>query len=218
MKVLIYGASGMVGQGVLREALRDNSVTQVHIVGRSPTRTTHPKLREILLADLTNPASIESQLSGINACFFCLGASAAGMDEAGYTRVNHDIPVAHGMLLSRLNSQMTFVYVSGAGTGSQKAMWAKVKRRTEEALLALPLKSAYMLRPGVIQPLHGVRSKTPMYHAFYAATAPLLTLARKLFPNYVVSSEEIGLVMLKAAKTGAPKSILESADIRALLG
>ena len=139
------------------------------------------------------------------------------MDEAGYSRINHDIPLAAGPVLSRLNPQLTFTYVSGAGTGSQSAMWARVKRRTETDLLALPLKAAYMFRPGVIQPLHGARSKTPMYNAFYVLTSPLLSIARKLLPKYVLSTEEIGLAMLEVARHGAPKSILETADIRGLV-
>lgn len=217
MKVLIYGATGMVGQGVLREALKADDVTLVQTVGRSPTGLQHSKLREVVLADLHDPASIESQLVGFDACFFCLGVSSAGMNEADYARINHDIPVATAETLSRINPGMTFVYVSGAGTGGQSAMWARVKRRTELALQAMPFKGAYMFRPGVIQPLHGARSKTPLYHVFYMATSPLLSLARRLFPAYVLSTEEVGIAMLNAARYGAPQAILESADIRALL-
>lgn len=218
MNVVIYGASGMVGQGVLREALRDERVTRVQIVGRSSTGVSHPKLNEMLLPDLLDPAPLEGQLTGIDACFFCLGASAAGLDEASYRRINHDIPLAHARLLVRLNPGLCFIYVSGAGTGSQSAMWARVKRSTEQALLALPFRAAYMLRPGVIQPLHGARSKTSWYNAFYTVARPLLSLAHRLFPQYVLTTEEIGRAMLKAAQEGAPGAILETADIRALVG
>ena len=218
MNVLIYGATGMVGQGVLSEALGDERVKRVQIVGRSSAGVSHPKLDEVLLADLLDPTPLEPRLAGFDACFFCLRASAAGLDEASYRRINHDIPLAHAQLLARLNPTMCFIYVSGAGTGSASAMWARVKRSTEQALLALPFRAAYMLRPGVIQPLHGARSKTALYHAFYTVAGPLLTLARRLFPNQVVSTEEVGLAMLKLAQYGAPAPILEPADIRALVG
>jgi uncharacterized protein YbjT (DUF2867 family) len=217
MNILIFGATGMVGQGVLREALRADDVKLVQTIGRSATGVTHAKLRDVLHADLIDYTPVEGQLTGFDACFFCLGASTVGMEESGYTRINYEIPLAAGRVLSRLNPEMSFAYVSGAGTGSQSAMWARVKRRTEDALLALPFKAAYMFRPGVIQPLHGARSKTRLYHAFYVATSPLLSLARRLFPAYVLSTEDIGIAMLNAARHGTPKPRLESADIRALL-
>lgn len=217
MKIIIFGASGMVGQGVLREALAAEDVTHILSIGRSDSEVTHPKLRTLVHADLLDYSAIEDLLTGFDACFFCLGASAVGMDEAGYSRINHDIPLAAGQVLSRLNPQLTYTYVSGAGTGSQSAMWARVKRRTETDLLELPFKAAYMFRPGVIQPLHGARSKTPMYNAFYVLTGPLLSIARKLLPKYVLSTEEIGLAMLEVVRHGAPKTILETADIRALV-
>jgi len=217
MKVLVFGATGMVGQGVLREALHSDSVTQVSTVGRASTGMTHPKLNEVVCANLTDLTAVREQLMGFDACFFCLGASSVGMDESEYTRINHDMPVSVGQQLSQWNSAMTFVYVSGAGTGSSSAMWARVKKRTEDTLLTMPFKAAFMFRPGVIQPLHGARSKTQLYYAFYVLVSPLLTTARHLFPKSVLSTEEIGLAMLKVAEFGAPKVVLESADIRALL-
>ncbi|MEB0206807.1 NAD-dependent epimerase/dehydratase family protein [Pseudomonas sp. CCC3.1] len=217
MRILIFGATGMVGQGVLREALGADDVSHVLSIGRSTNDASHPKLRTLMHTDLLDYTTIEEQLTGFDACFFCLGASAMGMDEARYTHINHDIALTAGRVLSRLNPQLTFTYVSGAGTGSQSAMWARVKRRTENDLLALPFKAAYMFRPGVIQPLHGARSKTPMYNAFYVLTSPLLSLARRLLPQYVLSTEEIGLAMLEVARHGALKKVLETADIRALV-
>lgn len=217
MKVIIFGATGMVGQGVLREALNADDVSQVLAVGRTPLAINHPKLDVLVLSNLLDYTPVQDSLRGFDACFFCLGASAMGLDEAGYTRINHDIPLAAAHALSSLNPQLTFTYVSGAGTGSQSAMWARVKRRTEQDLLALPFKAAYMFRPGVIQPLHGVRSKTPAYNIFYTLTGPLLSLARRLLPRHVLSTEELGVAMLEVVRHGAPKAVLETGDIRELL-
>ena len=218
MKILIFGATGMVGQGVLREAHAAGDVSALTIVGRSPSGTRHPKLSEIVHANLLDLSPVAGQLTGFDGCFFCLGASSVGVDEATYTRINYDIPVAIGQCLASLNPGMTFIYVSGAGTGSRpQIMWARVKRRTEEALATMPFKAAYMFRPGVIQPLNGARSKTALYHAFYVITSPLLSAARHFFPDYVLSTQEIGDAMLIAIRRGAPQCILEAADIRALL-
>lgn len=216
MKILIFGATGMVGQGVLREALLAGDVTQVLVIGRSSAGVQHPKLHELVHADLFDYRAIEDRLQGFDACFFCLGASSAGLDEAAYTRINHDLPVAAAQALSRLNPEMTFVYVSGAGTGSQSTMWARVKRRTEAALLAMPFKAAYMLRPGIIQPLNGARSKTPIYRALYAALSPVISWARRQFPNHVVSTADIGLAMLNVARHGSGPKVIEASDIRVL--
>ena len=217
MKVLIFGATGMVGQGVLRETLLASDVTQVQTLGRSETRMRHPKLREFVHMDLLDYRGIEDELVGFDACFFCLGASATGLDKAGYTRINHDIPVAAAQVLARLNPSMTFTYVSGAGTGRQSAMWAKVKANTEQALLAMHFKAGYMFRPGVIQPLYGARSKTRPYDVFYRITSPFLSIARRAWPDYVLSTEDIGIAMLSATRRGTPPYILESRDIRRLV-
>ena len=169
MNVLVFGATGMVGQGVLRECLVDPAVALVQTVGRTATGVTHPRLSEIVHADLMSYASIEPRLVGFDACFFCLGVSSAGMSEADYERVTYGITMAAATTLARLNKSMTFIYVSGAGTDSSergRIMWARVKGRTENALLRLPFKAAYMFRPGVIQPLHGITSKTAAYRIF----------------------------------------------------
>ncbi len=219
MNVLLFGASGMVGQGVLRECLLDSGVQLVQTVGRTASGGESPKLREIVHADLWHYESIEQDLSGFDACFFCLGVSVSGMTEEAYERITYGITLAAAGTLCRLNPQMTFVYVSGAGTDSTergRIMWARVKGKTENALMRLPLKGAYMFRPGVIQPLHGIRSKTAAYRIFYTFTKPLLPLLRAAFPNQVLTTEQIGRAMLKAVKTGYPKRVLESRDIRAL--
>ena len=209
----------MVGQGVLHECLLDSGVPLVKTVGRTATGIQHPKLREVAHQDLWNYSSIEMELSGFDACFFCLGVSAAGMKEADYERVTYGITMAAAEVLCRLNPQMTFVYVSGAGTDSSeqgRMMWARVKGRTENALLRLPFKAAYMFRPGFIQPLHGVRSKTTAYRVFYILTKPLLPILRWAFPAFILTTEQIGRAMLAVARNGAPKRILESRDVNAL--
>jgi uncharacterized protein YbjT (DUF2867 family) len=220
MNVLLFGATGMVGQGVLRECLLDSVVQLVQTIGRSPSGVQNPKLREIVHADLLDYSSIESSLIGFDACFFCLGISSFRMKEDAYERVTYALTLAAATTLCRLNPQMTFIYVSGAGTDSSehgKTMWARVKGKTENALLRLPFKASYMFRPGVIQPTHGVRSKTTSYRLIYDLTKLLLPVLRWAFPNAILTTEEIGLAMLVVAKQGASKRVLEARDIRALL-
>jgi uncharacterized protein YbjT (DUF2867 family) len=210
----------MVGQGVLRECLHDPGVQLVQTVGRASTGVQDPKLREIVHQDLWNFAPIETALSGFVAGFFCLGVSAAGMKEAGYERVTYGITLAAAETPSRLNANMTFIYVSGAGTDSSehgRIMWARVKGKTENALMRLPFKAAYMFRPGIIEPMYGAKSKTPAYRVFYALGKPLLPVMRWAFPDYVLTTEEIGRAMLKVARQGASKQVLETRDIRAIL-
>jgi uncharacterized protein YbjT (DUF2867 family) len=216
MNVLLFGTTGMVGQGALRECLLDPEVEKVVTVGRSATRQQHPKLREIVHTDLLDFSAIESELTGFDACFFCLGVSAAGLTEEQYQRVTYDITLAAAQTLVRLNPGMTLIYVSGSGTDSTehgRIMWARVKGATENALLRLPFKAAYMFRPAGIQPLHGIKSKTKLYRAFYAVTRPIFPLLKALFPNYVTTTEHLGRAMIKVAKQGAPKAVLEAADI-----
>ncbi|MEV4373372.1 NAD(P)H-binding protein [Nonomuraea sp. NPDC049637] len=216
MRVIIFGATGMVGRGVLRECLLDERVTAVLTVGRSPTGTVHPKLRELTHADLSDLSDIEDELSGYDACFFCLGVSSAGMSERDYRRVTYDYTLAAGTTLARLSPSSTFVYVSGAGTDAHgRAMWARVKGATENALLALPFQ-AYMFRPGYIQPMHGVTSRTRWYRLAYVVAAPLYPLLRRLFPASVTTTERIGQAMITVAERGAPERILGPAAINAL--
>jgi uncharacterized protein YbjT (DUF2867 family) len=220
MNVLLFGATGMVGQGVLRECLLDPDVERVLIVGRTPSGARHEKLQEIVHRDLQHYSEIEGALKGFDACFFCLGPSAAGMTPEDYERATYGITLAAAEPLARLNPNMTFVYVSGAGTDSSekgKVMWARVKGRTENALLRLPFAAAYMFRPGIIQPLYGARSKTTFTRIFYALAGWLLPVLRRAFPNYVLTTEEIGQAMLMVARHGYSKRILEVRDIRTAL-
>ena len=218
MNVLIFGATGMVGQGVLRECLLDAGVERVVTIGRTPTGAQHPKLREIVHPDLWHYDSIQGDLAGFDACFFCLGVASAGMAEADYERITYGIALAAAEVLARLNPQMTFVYVSGAGTDSSergRAMWARIKGKTENALMRLPFQAAYMFRPGIIQPLHGIKSKTRLYRTLYVFAKPLLPVLRWALPNQVLTTEQIGRAMLAVARNGAPTRILEARDIRA---
>jgi nucleoside-diphosphate-sugar epimerase len=216
MKIILFGATGMVGQGVLRECLLDPDVELVLSIVRVPTGWVEPKLRELAPKDFFDFSAIEDQLAGYDACFFCLGVSSVGMSEADYRRVTYDITLAAARVLARLNHNMTFIYVSGTGTDSSengRTMWARVKGKTENDLLRLPFKAAYMFRPGAIVPLHGVRSKTKFVQAFYTVMKPVLPLLYSLFPKYVTTTEQMGRAMLTAAKQGAPRSVLETWDI-----
>jgi uncharacterized protein YbjT (DUF2867 family) len=216
MNILLFGATGMVGQGVLQECLRAGDVARVLTVGRQATGRSHPKLQELVHTDLLDLSPVASRLEGFDVCFFCLGASMVGLDEAAYTRINYDIPTRAGALLARLNPGMTMIYVSGLGTGNPIQMWSRVKGKTEQALLAMPFKAAYMFRPGLIQPVDGVRSKTAWYNAFYTLLAPMVWLARRLFPRLILTSKEVGLAMLEAVRSGASTNILEPPAIRML--
>lgn len=219
MKIILFGASGMVGQGVLRECLLDPDVDSVLSIGRSATGQSHPKLREIVRKDLLDFSAIETDLSGFEACFFCLGVSSAGMTEQEYRRVTYDITLAAAQTLVRLSPPTTFVYVSGAGTdsgGRGRIMWARVKGQTENALLTLPFKRVVIFRPGGIVPLHGITSKTRIYRVMYTLTRPIWPVLYSAFPQLVTTTEQIGRAMLHVARWGAPKPILDTRDINAL--
>jgi uncharacterized protein YbjT (DUF2867 family) len=218
MNVLIFGATGMVGQGVLRECLLDPNAQLVATIGRSATGQQNPKLREIVLQDLSNYAPIEDQLSGFDACFFCLGISASGMTEEAYARITYGITIAAAETLSRLNPKMVFIYVSGTGTDNSekgRIMWARVKGKTENALLRMPFAAAYMFRPGFIEPAHGEISRTKLYRVLFTFAKPLRPLLRRAFPNQILTTEEIGRAMLNLVTHHYPKHILEIKDIRA---
>ena len=216
MKVILFGATGMVGQGLLRECLLDPEVHQILSIVRTPSGQQHPKLREFVHTNFFDYSAIEPELTNFDACFFSLGVSSAGMDEAKYTHLTYDLTLAAATTLARLNPQMTFLYVSGAGTDSTergRTMWARVKGRTENALLKLPFRAAYMFRPGFIQPLHGIRSKTKLYQFFYTALNPILPLLKSAFPKSITTTEELARAMLNVARKGYPKPILEVPDI-----
>src|SRR5947209_578872 len=219
MKIILFGATGMVGQGVLRECLLDDGVESVLAVGRSPTGQTHAKLRELDHRDFTDFSGIAAELTGYDATFFCLGISSLGMKEADYRRVTYDFTLAAARVLAQQNPGMTLIYVSGAGTdgtGKGKSMWARVKGETENALLKLPFKAAYMFRPGAIQPLHGITSKTRVYRLAITVMKPLFPAMRALFPRSITTTEQVGRAMIAVARGGAEKTHLENQDIAAI--
>jgi uncharacterized protein YbjT (DUF2867 family) len=219
MRVILFGATGMVGQGVLRECLLDPDVDHVLVVGRSASGTQQAKIEEIVHADLFDLSAIADRLRGYDACFFCLGVSAAGMKESDYARVTYDLTLSVAATLVRANPAMTFIYVSGAGTDSSergRMMWARVKGKTENVLLQMPFKAAYMFRPGYIQPLHGIRAKTGWYNTMYAIMAPLYPLWKTLLPNAVTTTEQLGRALIEVGKRGNPKRVLESRDINGI--
>ena len=219
MRVIIFGATGMVGQGVLRECLLSPEVDAILSVGRSATSMQHEKLQELIHKDMINLSAIADCLVGYDACFFCLGVSSAGMTEKDYYYVTYEITLAVAQTLARLNPDMTFIYVSGAGTDSTeqgRTRWARVKGKTENDLLSLPFKAVYMFRPGYIQPLNGIKSKTKMYRAMYTLAAPLYPLWKALAPNHVTTTEKVGQAMINAARQGAAKTLLDNKDINEL--
>jgi uncharacterized protein YbjT (DUF2867 family) len=209
MRVILFGGTGMVGQGVLRECLRDPEVTEVLAVMRSATGQQHAKLREIVHRDFNDFSTV--QFDG-DACFWCLGVSSSGMSEIDYTRITHDYTIAAAKALAR--PTMTFIFVSGAGAQGS-AMWARVKRKTEDALFAMPFKAVYVFRPGMIQALHGIKSRTRLYNVLYPLLYPLILVARLVAPNFVTNTERVGQAMLRISKKGFPKNVLENPDINA---
>jgi uncharacterized protein YbjT (DUF2867 family) len=219
MKVILFGATGMVGQGCLRECLLDPDVESVLAVGRSPTGQQHAKLREIMHDNFFDFSGLESQLTGFDACFFCLGVSSVGISEERYRHLTYDLTLAAATTLAKVNPGMVFIYVTGRGTDSTERgslMWARVKGKTENDLLKLPFKAAYMFRPAGIQPLHGIKSKTAWVQAVYVGAAPVLTLLNRVAPKYVTTTEQVGRAMIKVAKDGYPRPVLESEDISRL--
>ncbi len=217
MNILIFGATGMVGQSVLRECLNANDVERVVAVGRTPTDTEHPRLSNVVVADLTNLQAVAAQLSPFDACFFCLGVSSVGMSEAAYMQITHDLTMSVAKVLVQANPSMTFVYVTGAGADSTergKSMWARVKGKTENDLIRLGFKAAYMFRPGIILPLHSVRSKTAVYRIAYTAAKPVFWLMQRLTPQWVVTSVQVGQAMLSVARSGYVRPVLEITDIQ----
>jgi uncharacterized protein YbjT (DUF2867 family) len=219
VKVLLFGATGMVGQGVLRECLLDSGVERVTAVGRTGTGRHEPKLGELVVPDVANLGGIEGELAGYDACFFCLGVSSLGMPEPRYTQLTYDLTLSVARAVARCSPGLTFVYVSGAGTDSSergRSMWARVKGRTENELLRLPFKAAYMFRPGAILPLHGVRSRTRWIRWLYALAAPIAAAWRALLPDSITTTEQVGRAMLRVVRDGYPTRILETRDINRL--
>lgn len=219
MRVLIFGATGMVGQGVMRECLQAGDVELVQTIGRAPTGQRHPKLRELVHAEMWHYESIEAELADFDACFFSIGVTSSGMREKDYIHLTYDMTLAAAEALARVNPRMVFVYVSGVGADSSeqsRTMWERVRGRTENALLKLPFRGVYIFRPGMIEPLDGIKSKTAAYRVFYSLIKPVLPALRKAFPNHVLSTRQVGQAMLAVARNGAQKRILEIADIAQL--
>lgn len=208
----------MVGGGVLRECLLAADVERVVSIGRSALLLDHPKLVQVVRPNFAADTSeiTDADLRNVDACFFCLGVSASGLSEEKYTALTYSLTMAVAERLSRFSPQASFVYVSGAGADSSEqgsSMWARVRGKTENALLRLPFKHVHVLRPAVIQPLNNIVSKTASYRIFYKVLSPLLTFGRKLFPSHVLTTEVIGQAMLQIARRGAPVSVLNAAAI-----
>ena len=219
MKVVLFGATGMVGAGVLLECLDDPQVESVVAMGRSGTGIRHPKLTDVVHADFFDYGPLLSRFADADACFFCLGVSSAGMSEQAYTRLTYDLTLAAARAFLDAGARPTFCYISGAGTDSTergRTMWARVKGRTENALLAMPFRAAYMLRPGFIHPMRGVRSKTPLYRAAYAVLGWLYPVLRRVAPGSVTTTVAVGRALIRLAAEGYPKQILETPDINRL--
>jgi uncharacterized protein YbjT (DUF2867 family) len=218
MNVIVFGATGMVGRGVLIECLEDPGVTRV-VVARRASGMKHDKLTEIVHTDYLDFASIEGRLGGLDACFFCLGVSAAGMSEAEYRRTTYDVTLAAARALLRASPAIVFEYISGVGTDSTekgRAMWARVKGKTENDLLALSPR-ALMFRPGWIQPVKGVVSSTKLYRVLYRVAGPLYPLLKVMFPASMLTSSTLGKAMIAAVRTPPAKRVLEVSDMHALL-
>jgi uncharacterized protein YbjT (DUF2867 family) len=216
MNVVLFGATGMIGQGVLRECLLNEDVRGVVSVVRNPSGQQHKKLQELIAVNFLDFSSMAPELTGLDACIYCLGVSSAGMTEQEYTRITFDYTMEAARSLLNANPEMAFLYVSGAGTdGSEsgRTMWARVKGKTENALLRLGFKAAYMFRPGFIQPLHGIQSKTRLYRTIYAISTPIFPVLSTIFPRYVTTTEQLGRAMLAVARDGYRKPILEMRDI-----
>src|SRR5579862_1588782 len=214
MKVILFGATGMVGQGVLRQCLLDDGVESVLAIGRSPSGVSHPKLRDLIRPDMFDFTIDASQLSAYDACFFCLGVSSAGMSEAAYTHMTYDLTMGWARALAKVNPAMHFLYVSGVGTGG-KSMWARVKGRVENDLLAL-FPAAYMIRLGALRPMHGERSKAWWAGPALFVMRPFWVLLQRLFPRSVINTEELGRAMIALVRKGAPARVVEPLELIAL--
>ncbi len=219
MRVVLFGATGMIGSGVLLECLEDPRIESVVSVVRHPGNISHPKLRELVHEDFLDYVPVCAEFAGADACFFCLGVSSAGMNEADYRRVTHDFTLAAAKEILAESPHACFCFVSGAGTdgtGRGRVMWARVKGQTENALIAMGFSGVFMFRPGYIQPMKGVRSKTALYQVIYNVVGPLYPLMHLLVPSYVTTTIDLAHAMIEAARDGYSRQVLETADINRL--
>ena len=213
LRVIVTGASGMVGEGVMHECLNHPDVEKVLVIGRKPCGTTHPKLTEVIHKDFFDLDPIAEQLTGYNACYFCLGVSSVGMKEPEYKKLTYDLTLHAAGLLAKLNPEMTFCYVSGTATDSTekgKSMWARVKGKTENDLLKLPFRQAFMFRPGYMHPTPGLRNALK-YYKYIGWMYPFL---KAVFPGSVSTLAELGQAMLGVTLKGYDKKVLEVRDIK----
>lgn len=218
MNVVLFGATGMIGAGALRACLEDVRVESVLAVGRVPCGISHPKFRELVRSDFFDYSDAGDDLKELDACFFCLGVSAAGMSEEAYHRITYELTMATAQALLSLNPGLTFCYVSAEGadsTESGRFMWARVRGKTENHLMQLPMET-YMFRPGYVQPLKGVRSKTRAYRAMYAVLGPLYPVLERVVPSHVTTTVNLGRAMIQVGAEGYMKDVLENPDINAL--
>lgn len=216
MKAVIFGATGMVGQAVLREAILDIGVERVIAVGRSPIALVNPKFENIIHADFLHFAPLEKKLQGIDVCFWCLGIASAGLNEAEYKKITCDYTLAAAKTLLKVNPKMTFVFISGMGADASeqgRVMWARVKGMAENGILGMKFKRAIVIRPAFIEPKDGIRSRTRLYRWLYIFFRPFMPLIRLIAPNSVTNTRLLGKLMLHMARHGSPKPIMESADL-----
>lgn len=216
IKVIVTGTTGMVGKGVLLECLEHPQVKEVLIVNRRSLGMQHPKLKELVHKDFHNLHAVREQLQGYDACFFCLGVSVVGLTEEQYSRTTYDLTLHFAEMV--INPGMSFIYVSGSGTDSTekgRSMWARIKGRTENALLKMPFKKAYMFRPGIILPMKDVKSATGWYNAIYVILRPFYPLLRK--SKSVIDTEKIGRAMIEVTLHGSDKVYFENRDINEVI-
>ena len=213
INAIITGASGMVGEGVLYECLQSDTVEKVLVIGRRSCGYAHPKLRELVHPDMYNLSSIEEQLKGYNACFFCLGMSSVGVKEPEFTKVTYDLTMHFGKTLSKLNPEMTFCYISGQGTNENgKQMWQRVKGKTETDLTKLPFKQVYNFRPGIMKPTKGLKNTLSLYKWM----GWIIPIIDTVSPKSVLTLKQVGDAMINATLKGYEKNILEVRDISRL--
>jgi len=219
IKAILFGSTGMLGQAVLLKCIENPEVESILVINRQSCKISHPKIKEVIRKDLFDLYGLTAEMTGYNTCFFCLGVSSAGLKENEYHKITYDLTLNVAKILVRLNKEMTFCYISGAGTDSSekgRIMWARVKGKTENDLLALPFKKAYMFRPAFIQPMKGIRSRTKLYNVLYTIFKPFYFIL-KHFDSIVTNTEVFGKAMILTVLKGYEKKILENMDINKIV-